>query len=80
MKQKDVALILVVVFVSGIISFIVSDKLFAPSASSQKVEVVDAIDPTFTTPDAAYFNSNSINPTQLITIGNSSNPNPFNAQ
>ena len=79
MKQKDIALILVVVFISGIVSFVVSGKLFAAKSSQQQVETVDKISSTFNVPDATYFNKNSIDPTQLIQIGNSSNPNPFNS-
>jgi hypothetical protein len=78
MKQKDVALLLVIVFVSAVISFFVSDKLFAPPKSRQQaVEVVPTISDNFPTPDATYFNAQSIDPTQLIQIGNNNNQNPF---
>ena len=81
MKQKDIAVILVVIAVSGIFSFIISGQLFtSPKNRQQKVEVVDSINSTFATPDSTFFNRDSINPTQLITIGNGSNPNPFNSQ
>ena len=44
MKQKDIAVILVVAVVSAAISFGLSRVLFAPPANrQQKVEVVDAI-------------------------------------
>lgn len=79
MKQKDIILILVIAFISGIASFIVSNMLFAaPKDRQQKVEVVEAINSTFQTPSKKYFNSNSIDPTQLIQIGTSTNPDPFN--
>jgi hypothetical protein len=72
MKQKDIALILVVVFISAVASFVVSNMIFAsPSNRQQQVEVVDS-------PDVRYFNNNSIDPTQLIQIGNNNNTNPFN--
>ncbi len=78
MKQKDVALILVVVFVSGVVSFIVSGQLFGkPADRQQKAEVVDVITSDFALPSDKYFNSNSIDPTQLIQIGGTNNPNPF---
>lgn len=79
MKQKDIAMIIVVVFVSGIISFVVSGKLFVASNGHQKVKTVDKISSEFATPDSHYFTKNSIDPTQLIHIGTGSNPNPFNA-
>ncbi|MGF7228511.1 MAG: hypothetical protein ACQR33_00815 [Candidatus Saccharibacteria bacterium] len=79
MKQKDIALIIIIVFISGIASFFISNLLFAsPSNRQQKVEVVEAITPDFPTPSSKYFNNQSIDPTQLIQIGNSTNPDPFN--
>jgi hypothetical protein len=80
MKQKDVAMIIIVVFVSGIISFVVSGKFFVASNVKQKVETVDTLSSDFANPDPLYFNKNSIDPTQLIHIGTGSNPNPFNGQ
>jgi len=78
MKQKDIALIIMVVFISGIVSFFVSGKLFAtPSNRHQQVETVDKITSDFNIPDQTYFNKNSIDPTQLIQIGDNNNQNPF---
>jgi hypothetical protein len=78
MKQKDIALILVLVFVSGVVSFLLSGWIFArPADRKQKSEIVDVITSDFSQPDSKFFNSNSIDPTQLIQIGNSNNPNPF---
>lgn len=79
MKQKDIAVIIIVVFVSGVISFFVSGKVFVASGRQQKVVTVDKISSDFAQPDSKYFNNNSIDPTQLIHIGTGSNPNPFNA-
>jgi len=79
MKQKDIALILVIVVFSGVVSFIVSGAVFAPAKDRQQnVEVVDPITANFTDPDDIYFNSNAVDPTQLIQIGTSTNPTPFN--
>lgn len=81
MKQKDVALIIVVVFISAVISIIVSKSLFAsPKNRQQAVEVVDPISSTFQEPDSRYFNNQSIDPTKLIKIGDNSNQNPFNSK
>jgi hypothetical protein len=81
MKQKDVALILVMVFISAVIAFVVSGQIFgSPKNKDQKAEVVEAITPEFPPPPAKYFNGTSINPTQLITIGGGTNPSPFNTQ
>jgi len=81
MKQKDIALIMVVVFISVIVSIFVSKALFAsPKNRQQAVEVVDPISSSFQVPDSHYFNSQSIDPTKLIKIGDSSNQNPFNSK
>jgi hypothetical protein len=79
MKQKDLALIGVIAFISAIASFAVSHVLFAtPQNQQQQVDVVQSINDIFPTPDSRYFNTSSIDPTQLIQIGNTSNANPFN--
>lgn len=79
MKQKDLALIIVIAAVSGSISFAVSHFLFAsPQNQRQQVAVVDKITTEFTTPDPKFFNSQSINPAKLIEVGNGNNTNPFN--
>ncbi|HEX8226625.1 MAG TPA: hypothetical protein VF572_02030 [Candidatus Saccharimonadales bacterium] len=79
MKQKDIALIIVAIIVSGILSLVLGRVLFAaPKDRQQKVEVVDAISTDFAQPDNRYFNVQSINPTQLIQIGENTNTAPFN--
>lgn len=79
MKSKDIALIIVIAVVAGIISFVVSGLIFVtPSNRQQKVEVAPKISTTFTTPDSRYFNTGSVDPTQTIQIGNTTNPAPFN--
>ncbi|MGH7142476.1 MAG: hypothetical protein ACREF5_03385 [Candidatus Saccharimonadales bacterium] len=78
MKQKDVALIILIAGISGVISFVVSNFIFAsPANSQQKVAVVDPISTEFTTPNTQFFNNQSIDPTQLIEVQNSNNSNPF---
>jgi hypothetical protein len=80
MKQKDIALILVAVFISVIVSLFVSKALFAsPKNRQQQVEIVQAITSDFPQPDTRFFNSNAIDPTQLITTGQNTNANPFNS-
>ncbi|HTB48999.1 MAG TPA: hypothetical protein VK712_02860 [Verrucomicrobiae bacterium] len=79
MKQKDLALIVVIVFLSAIISLFLSKAIFvSPKNREQKVDVVQPITADFPQPDSQYFNSNSNDPTQLITIGQNANTNPFN--
>ncbi len=79
MKQKDIALIIVIAAISGALSFAVSHFVFAtPQDRQQQVAVVDAITTDFTTPDPKFFNAQSINPAKLIEVGNGNNTNPFN--
>jgi hypothetical protein len=81
MKQKDVALIIVIAFISAVASLLVSRVLFAtPQNRQQAVQVVPAIVADFPTPDQHYFNSKSIDPTQLIHIGDNNNQNPFSGK
>jgi hypothetical protein len=79
MKQKDLPIIIVVVFISAVLSFFASRLLFASASSrQQQVDVAQPISATFPTPDSSYFNSNAVDPTQLIQVGTNNNTNPFN--
>lgn len=78
MKQKDIAVIILAVGLSGIISFFLSQQLFAsPDDLKTKVEVVEPISDDFPELDKRYYNSKSINPTQEIVIGDEKNQQPF---
>lgn len=78
MKQKDVALLILVVFISGMISYFVANIFISsPKNRATQVEVVEAISSDFKQPDSQFFNSQSVNPTKLIQIGDSSNQTPF---
>lgn len=78
MKQKDIALIVVIVIVTAFFSYFISNALFASAEMQQmEAEVVERISPDFPEPDQRYFNDDAIDPTQLIEIGDSSNPQPF---
>jgi hypothetical protein len=78
MKQKDLALIVVVIIISAFISLFVSKAIFAPPKNrQQQVEVVQPITADFPKPDDHYFNSQAFDPTKLITIGQNTNSDPF---
>lgn len=78
MKQKDIAIIIVVIFVSGVLSYFVSSALFASEDNLKtQVEVVQPITADFPKPDPRYFNAESVNPTLNITIGDGQNQQPF---
>lgn len=80
MKQKDIATIVAAVCASAVISFFLSGLVISASTNQLKGLTVDKISPAFNVPDATYFNTNSLDPTQLIHIGTNSNSNPFSAQ
>jgi len=80
MKQKDIAILLVVVFVAAVISFLLSNKFFSSSGDKAiEVEHIDAISAEFKTPNKNYFNAESVNPSALVEIGEG-NPNPFSGE
>jgi hypothetical protein len=83
MKQKDIAILAGIGLIAAIISAVVAGKIFtSPSSRSTKVPVVAPISSTF--PDVkndsqykTFFNSNGLDPTQLIKISPSQNQQPF---
>ena len=78
MKSKDIGLILVIAIISGAISFMLSGFLISSDDKKQSVETIDPISPDFSRPPDAYFNDNSINPTQEIRIQQDPDSKPFN--
>jgi hypothetical protein len=78
MKQKDIAVVVVIAIISGVLSIFISKAIIVPPKNrQQKVEVIGAISSDLPQPDSKYFNAQSIDPTQLITIGTNNNPQPF---
>lgn len=80
MKQKDFALIAVVIVISIAFALVLSSVVIgSPEKNLQEAEVVQEITDDFPTPDKRYFNDKAVNPTKLITIGDNANPNPFSS-
>ena len=78
MKQKDIALVVIIVALSAMLSLFISTKVFnSPKQRSQQVEVVQPISADFPTPDTHYFNKDAFDPTRFITIEQSNNADPF---
>ena len=78
MKQKDLALIIVIVFISAVSSLLLFNLVInSPNKRRQEVEVVEPITEEFKQASEKYFNETSINPTQLIQIGENQNQSPF---
>ncbi|MGD0284505.1 MAG: hypothetical protein ABSB12_02845 [Candidatus Saccharimonadales bacterium] len=81
MREKDVAIIIGVVFVSMILSFVVASKVITtPANRQQSVPISSNITDNFIRPDPTYFNSQAVDPTKLIQIQNNANTTPFNSQ
>lgn len=78
MKQKDIALIVLIAAISAVLSIVISKTLFSAATSKdQKAEVVFVITNQFPEPDKAYFNTSAFDPTKQITIGQNANTDPF---
>lgn len=78
MKKKDIVIIIAVAIVSAIFSYVLSNYLFGgDSKQNLTAPVVQPISADFADPDPRFFNANSLNPTQNITIGETQNNQPF---
>lgn len=77
MKQQDVAILIIIVFITGVFSFIVGNKFVTPSDKKEKVEVVTPISKDFNAGNVNNINENSINPTVKIEIAPNNNTQPF---
>lgn len=68
MKQSDVAVIIIVVFIGGIASFFLSGFLFSGGQDTKTALVVDPIEAEFPAPDARYFNVDALDPTRPVAL------------
>ena len=79
MKQKDIAIIIAVAGFSTVVAFVLANMVLAsPKNRQAEVKVLDSISSSFPPADTKYYNASSINPTQTVQIGDTSNPKPFN--
>jgi hypothetical protein len=77
-RQKDYIPLAIALFAAILLS-IISDKYFFSSPSSGTyVDVVPLIHTGFPNPPSQYFNSQAIDPTQLINISQNNSQQPFN--
>jgi hypothetical protein len=78
MKKNDLGIIIAVAVFAGIFSLVLSSFIFTPKSTKDlKAQKIDSIESAFQQPDKRYFNGESINPTQIIQIGDSPNTQPF---
>ena len=79
MKKSDWAAIILIVALVGIASYFVVGALMpSPSENPQSVPIATEITSDIVEPSKEIFNSDAINPTVRITIGNQSDERPFN--
>jgi len=77
MKQNDIAAIVLIVAVAGIISYFVASAVVGtPKNNPVQVEQITAIGPQFPTPDPRVFNDTAIDPTVKIN-GSGQSTEPF---
>lgn len=70
MKKSDIAMIILIASVSILIAYFVAHALLGDSSSQEvKVKTADPISSTVAEPDPTVFNSNAINPTVEVIIG-----------
>lgn len=78
MKKNEIALLVLIVSVCGLIAFFIGNALFGDKASeSVSVETIAPISPELQEPSKDVFNESAINPTVPITIGGGDGTTPF---
>ncbi len=78
MKQNDVAAIVLIVAVTGVIAFFVANAVIGqPKNNPVQVEQVTTISPNFSIPDSRVFNDQAIDPTVTINGNGQATDQPF---
>lgn len=78
MKKNDIALLVLVAAISLVVAYLVGNAfLGATGPGEAKVETVEPISAEVVKPDASIFNSEAINPSVPIKIGDTTNQQPF---
>jgi len=71
MKKSDVAMIILIASISVLVAYFVAKAVLGDVQNqSVKVKSAESISTNITQPDPAIFNSNAINPTVQVIIGN----------
>lgn len=77
MKKSEFAMIILIAAGSALIAYFVAHAIFGGAANQEaKVPTIQSISSNFDTPDPNVFNSNAINPTIGVSLGNGSSSNP----
>lgn len=81
MKRSDLALIVLIVSITLVISFLAVKAIFGePQKEVVMVEKAEPIAAEVVTPSPKIFNKDAINPTVVIQIGNPANQQPFSGR
>jgi hypothetical protein len=71
MKKSDIAMIILIASVSVLIAYFVAKAIVGDVQNETvKVKTTDTISTDITQPDTSVFNTNAINPTVEVIIGN----------
>jgi hypothetical protein len=78
MKKNDIALLILIASLSLVFAYFIAKAVIGePKNQTVKAEVVEPITAGLTQPSPTIFNSDAINPTVVIQIGDPSNQQPF---
>lgn len=78
MKQNDIAALVIIVAVAGVIAYFTSSAVIGtPQNDPVQVEKVTPINDSFPIPDERVFNEKAIDPTVEIRGGGTSPDTPF---
>lgn len=73
MKKSDIAMIILIASISVLVAYFVAKALIGDTANqSVTVKTTDQITTDINKPDSSVFNSNAINPTVQVIIGDQS--------
>lgn len=73
MKKSDIAMIILIASISVMVAYFVAKAVIGDTQNqSVKVKTVDSISTNITQPDSSVFNSNAVNPTVQVIIGDQS--------
>lgn len=77
MKKNDIALILLIVSVSLVVAYLIGQAIVPQQKHTAQVEVVTPITSDVVDPNQSTFHQGAINPAVPVSIGDSSNQQPF---
>jgi hypothetical protein len=77
MKAQDFAVVGIAGFLAVVLSILLSTMFLSPQKYAKQIEKVDSVSQEFKAPSSNYFNVESINPTQNITVNPNTNDQLF---